>query len=201
MSGPSSRGRRNRRAPVSCSGIGSELMRRGSRVVVMTTVVATITVRRFRAPKSQPCPRRRSQGALQSAAWSPSESSRSALSPRWPSCVASPTCGRGFGGYPSFLVMIAASPRAYSLAAARTECGARPRQSHARARVAKIAASLRSPSSPRRIPRIVFTVTSASEAAALSKDYTPPGADGPIRLLVFGGSQGARSLSDWFLLR
>jgi UDP-N-acetylglucosamine--N-acetylmuramyl-(pentapeptide) pyrophosphoryl-undecaprenol N-acetylglucosamine transferase len=45
---------------------------------------------------------------------------------------------------------------------------------------------------------VVFTGNPVrSEAAVLSNvGYTPPDATGPIRLLIFGGSQGARALSE-----
>ena len=66
-------------------------------------------------------------------------------------------------------------------------------------RVAKIAASL--PVCPLRAEesrahRLHRQSGAPGSGRAEHADYTPPGPDGPIRLLVFGGSQGARSLSE-----
>src|SRR6266478_1403499 len=66
-------------------------------------------------------------------------------------------------------------------------------------RVAKIAASFPfARFAPKDSARVVFTGNPVRpEAAALqSLSYAPPAPDGPIRLLVFGGSQGARALSE-----
>jgi UDP-N-acetylglucosamine--N-acetylmuramyl-(pentapeptide) pyrophosphoryl-undecaprenol N-acetylglucosamine transferase len=105
----------------------------------------------------------------------------------------------GFGGYPSFPVMIAASIA--HIPAMLHEQNAIPgRVNRVLApRVTKIAASLPfARFAPKNPERIVFTGNPVRpEAAALNTaDYVPPSADGPIRLLVFGGSQGARSLSE-----
>jgi len=104
----------------------------------------------------------------------------------------------GFGGYPSFPVMIAASI-AHVPALLHEQNAVLGRVNRLLApRVAKIAASLPfARFAPKNPERIVFTGNPVRpEAAALSTDYAPPDGKGPIRLLVFGGSQGARSLSE-----
>jgi len=104
----------------------------------------------------------------------------------------------GFGGYPSFPVMIAASiARVPALLHEQNAVLGRVNRMLA-PRVAKIAASLPfARFAPKDSERIVFTGNPVRpEAAALSTDYVPPAGEGPIRLLIFGGSQGARSLSE-----
>jgi UDP-N-acetylglucosamine--N-acetylmuramyl-(pentapeptide) pyrophosphoryl-undecaprenol N-acetylglucosamine transferase len=105
----------------------------------------------------------------------------------------------GFGGYPSFPVMIAAwIAHTPTLLHEQNAIPGRVNRLLA-PRVTKIAASLPfARFAPKNPERIVFTGNPVRpEAAALNTAvYVPPGADGPIRLLVFGGSQGARSLSE-----
>jgi UDP-N-acetylglucosamine--N-acetylmuramyl-(pentapeptide) pyrophosphoryl-undecaprenol N-acetylglucosamine transferase len=103
----------------------------------------------------------------------------------------------GFGGYPSLPVMIAAQLSGFPTAIHEQNAvlGRANRQlaPHATA----VAASL---PLVRFVPktRVVYTGNPVRPEAAKLADnpYQPPGASGPIRLLVFGGSQGARALSE-----
>jgi UDP-N-acetylglucosamine--N-acetylmuramyl-(pentapeptide) pyrophosphoryl-undecaprenol N-acetylglucosamine transferase len=105
----------------------------------------------------------------------------------------------GFGGYPSLPVMMAASLA--RVPAALHEQNAVPGRVNRllAPRVKKIAATFPfvrfAPAHPE---RIVFTGNPVrAEATALrATPYAAPAPDGPIRLLVFGGSQGARALSE-----
>ena len=105
----------------------------------------------------------------------------------------------GFGGYPSLPVMLAAS--LVRVPAALHEQNAVPGRVNRllAPRVKKIAATFPfvrlAPAHPE---RVVFTGNPVrSEAVALrAAPYVAPDASGPIRLLVFGGSQGARALSE-----
>ncbi len=105
----------------------------------------------------------------------------------------------GFGGYPSLPVMAAAW-----LAGMPTmlhEQNAVPGRANRLlvSRVKRISASLPfTRFAPKDESRVVFTGNPVRpEAAALATaGYTPPGNTGPIRLLIFGGSQGARALSE-----
>jgi UDP-N-acetylglucosamine--N-acetylmuramyl-(pentapeptide) pyrophosphoryl-undecaprenol N-acetylglucosamine transferase len=105
----------------------------------------------------------------------------------------------GFGGYPSLPVMLAASLA--RVPAALHEQNAVPGRVNRllAPRVKKIAATFPfvrfAPAHPE---RIVFTGNPVrAEAAVLrTTPYVAPMADGPIKLLVFGGSQGARALSE-----
>ncbi|HXJ00207.1 MAG TPA: undecaprenyldiphospho-muramoylpentapeptide beta-N-acetylglucosaminyltransferase [Micropepsaceae bacterium] len=105
----------------------------------------------------------------------------------------------GFGGYPSLPVMLAAS-LAHVPTALHEQNAVLGRVNRMLApRVAKIAANFPfvrfAPNHPE---RVVFTGNPVrAEAAALrAAPYFPPGPNEPIRLLIFGGSQGARALSE-----
>lgn len=105
----------------------------------------------------------------------------------------------GFGGYPSVPVMVAAciarfptiivAPdavlgRANRLVAnyVRAIAGGLPLERYL----------------PRDLSKVVYTGNPVRAEVAALKDvaYEPPRAGGPLRLLVFGGSQGARALSE-----
>jgi UDP-N-acetylglucosamine--N-acetylmuramyl-(pentapeptide) pyrophosphoryl-undecaprenol N-acetylglucosamine transferase len=105
----------------------------------------------------------------------------------------------GFGGYPTLPVMLAAwlggFPTAIHEQNAVLGRVNRRMADHVRA----VAASLPlARFAPRDASRIVYTGNPVRpEAARLSTAaYEPPTGDGPIWLLVFGGSQGARALSE-----
>ena len=105
----------------------------------------------------------------------------------------------GFGGYPSLPVMLAAW-LARIPAALHEQNAVLGRVNRLLApRVARIAASFPfARFAPKDSRRVVFTGNPVRpEAAALRAAlYRPPAPSGPIRLLVFGGSQGARALSE-----
>lgn len=105
----------------------------------------------------------------------------------------------GFGGYPSLPVMLAAWLAGFPTAIHEQNAVLgrvnRRMADHVRA----VAASLPLVRfAPKDASRVVYTGNPVRpEAATLSNSpYEPPSADGPIRLLVFGGSQGARALSE-----
>lgn len=105
----------------------------------------------------------------------------------------------GFGGYPSLPVMIAGFLAGFPTAIheQNTVLGRVNRQ--VASRVNAIAASFPLVRfAPKDKSRIIYTgnpVRPAVEHLA-GAPYEPPRPDGPIRLLVFGGSQGARALSE-----
>ena len=105
----------------------------------------------------------------------------------------------GFGGYPSLPVMLAAS-LAHVPAALHEQNAVLGRVNRLLApRVKRIAATFPfARFAPDDSSRVVFTGNPVrAEAVALrAADYTPPMPGGPIRLLIFGGSQGARALSQ-----
>jgi UDP-N-acetylglucosamine--N-acetylmuramyl-(pentapeptide) pyrophosphoryl-undecaprenol N-acetylglucosamine transferase len=105
----------------------------------------------------------------------------------------------GFGGYPSLPVMVAASlARVPSALHEQNAVLGRVNRLIA-PRVKKIAATFPfTRFAPDHPERVVFTGTPVrAEVAALrAEPYSPPTPEGPIRLLIFGGSQGARALSE-----
>jgi UDP-N-acetylglucosamine--N-acetylmuramyl-(pentapeptide) pyrophosphoryl-undecaprenol N-acetylglucosamine transferase len=105
----------------------------------------------------------------------------------------------GFGGYPSLPVMVAASI-AHVPAALHEQNAVLGRVNRLVApRVARIAASFPfARFAPADQERIVFTGNPVRSVVASLRDqpYSPPRPDGGIELLVFGGSQGARALSE-----
>jgi len=105
----------------------------------------------------------------------------------------------GFGGYPSLPVMLAASAAGYPTALHEQNAVPGRVNRLLAGRVKRIAASFAfARYAPKDGGRIVFTGNPIRpEARRLARaPYAPPTADGPIRLLVFGGSQGARALSE-----
>jgi UDP-N-acetylglucosamine--N-acetylmuramyl-(pentapeptide) pyrophosphoryl-undecaprenol N-acetylglucosamine transferase len=105
----------------------------------------------------------------------------------------------GFGGYPSLPVMIAAS-LARVPSALHEQNAVLGRVNRLLApHVKKIAATFPfARFAPNHPERVVFTGNPVrAEAAALrATPYVAPGPGEPIRLLIFGGSQGARALSE-----
>lgn len=105
----------------------------------------------------------------------------------------------GFGGYPSLPIMMAAS-LAHVPSAVHEQNAVMGRVNRLLApHVKKIAATFPfAKFAPHNGNRVIFTGNPVRpEAAALTgAAYAPPEPGGPIRLLVFGGSQGARALSE-----
>jgi len=104
----------------------------------------------------------------------------------------------GFGGYPSLPVMLAASI-ARIPAALHEQNAVLGRVNRLVApRVTRIAASLPFARFAPAQQQIVFTGNPVRPAAAALRDsiYIPPEPGGAVRILVFGGSQGARALSE-----
>lgn len=105
----------------------------------------------------------------------------------------------GFGGYPSLPVMIAARLGGFPTAIHEQNAVLGRVNRLVANGVRAVAASLPiARFAPKDQSRLAVTGNPVRpEAAALAgSTYVPPQADGPVRLLVFGGSQGARALSE-----
>lgn len=105
----------------------------------------------------------------------------------------------GFGGYPSLPVMTAARFGGYATAIHEQNAVLGRVNRRLAGRVKALAASL--PLSrflPKDPSRVVYTGNPVRpEAAKLASiGYAAPGANDPVHLLIFGGSQGARALSE-----
>ena len=105
----------------------------------------------------------------------------------------------GFGGYPSLPVMVAAK-LAHIPAAVHEQNAVLGRVNRLlQPMVSRIAASFPfARFAPKDASRVVFTGNPVRGEATALKDlgYTPPGPGEPIRILIFGGSQGAKALSE-----
>ncbi|HEY5048372.1 MAG TPA: undecaprenyldiphospho-muramoylpentapeptide beta-N-acetylglucosaminyltransferase [Rhizomicrobium sp.] len=105
----------------------------------------------------------------------------------------------GFGGYPSLPVMVAAWLGGYPTAIHEQNAVLGRVNRRLASRMAVVAASLPlARFEPRNANSIVYTGNPVRpEASALSNaPYAAPTPGGAIRLLVFGGSQGARAISE-----
>lgn len=102
----------------------------------------------------------------------------------------------GFGGYPTVPPLIAASGAFPTMIHEQNAVMGRANKLLAR-RVTGIAGGFLSPTGDF-AERIVVTGNPVRPAVieATKIDYAPPGEDGPIRLVAFGGSQGARFFSE-----
>jgi UDP-N-acetylglucosamine--N-acetylmuramyl-(pentapeptide) pyrophosphoryl-undecaprenol N-acetylglucosamine transferase len=105
----------------------------------------------------------------------------------------------GFGGYPSVPVMLAANFAGLPTGIIEQNAVVGRANRLVMNKVRKVAAAFPiARFAPRDISKIVLTGNPLRpEVEALwGASYNLPQADGPIRLLVFGGSQGARALSE-----
>lgn len=180
--------------------VAGELMRRGCRVVVMTDGRGHNYSQAFPGAEIATVPAATFAGrgalgrasALATILWGVIAALRKFLRLR-------PKAVVGFGGYPSLPVMMAASIA--HIPAAVHEQNAVPGRVNRllAARVNRIAASFPfARFAPPHPEKIVFTGNPVRPAAALMRDtpYMPPQPGEQIRLLIFGGSQGARALSE-----
>jgi len=105
----------------------------------------------------------------------------------------------GFGGYPSLPVMIAAwFARVPSMLHESNAVLGRVNRLVAPMTKAIAAALPFAKFAPKESSRVVFTGNPVrAEAQALkASPFVPPTQDGPINILIFGGSQGAKALSE-----
>lgn len=180
--------------------LAAELMRRGRRIVVMTDTRAKNYGEAFpgSAIETVPSASFASRSPLV-LALAPFEILRGIAVALSKLRRLKPAAVVGFGGYPSLPVMIAA--RLAGLPTAIHE------QNAVLGRVNRLVADgVRAVAAsfpfarfaPRDQSRIAFTGNPVrQEAAALAGGaYDPPSHEGPVRLLVFGGSQGAHALSE-----
>lgn len=105
----------------------------------------------------------------------------------------------GFGGYPSVPVMIAACLSRFPTVIVAPDAVLGRANRLVANYVRAIAGGLPLKRYlPRNMEKVVYTGNPVRPEVVALKDaaYEKPGASGPLRLLVFGGSQGARALSE-----
>jgi UDP-N-acetylglucosamine--N-acetylmuramyl-(pentapeptide) pyrophosphoryl-undecaprenol N-acetylglucosamine transferase len=107
-----------------------------------------------------------------------------------------PAAAVGFGGYPSVPTMLAATRQGIASVLHEQNAILGRANRLLASRVGTIATSFPGVSASARTRIVEIGNPVRPEIAALrNASYLPPGADGPINLLVVGGSQGARILS------
>ena len=179
--------------------LAAELMQRGRRIVLMTDArgrnygaafpgaeVATV-------PSASP-----SNAGLIGRILSPLRIAAGVIVGRRKLTRLKPAAVIGFGGYPSLPVMLAASFAGFPTAIHEQNAVLGRVNRLVAGRMCAIAASFPfAKFAPKDASRIRYTGNPVRpEAAALAHSpYEAPRAGGPIRILVFGGSQGARALS------
>jgi UDP-N-acetylglucosamine--N-acetylmuramyl-(pentapeptide) pyrophosphoryl-undecaprenol N-acetylglucosamine transferase len=179
--------------------LAAELMRRGRRIVLMTDArgrnfhsafpgaeVATV-------PSASP-----SNASLIGRVLSPLRIAAGVIVGRRKLRRLKPAAVIGFGGYPSLPVMLAASFAGFPTAIHEQNAVLGRVNRLVAGRMRAIAASFPfAKFAPKDASRIRYTGNPVRpEAVALAHSpYETASANGPIRVLVFGGSQGARALS------
>lgn len=112
----------------------------------------------------------------------------------------SPAAVIGFGGYPSLPTMVAASRAAIPTLIHEQNAVLGRANRLLKSRVARIATSFPSVAGlgPADADKVVHTGNPVREAIAAlhAAPYEPPVQDGPVRILVTGGSQGAHVMSE-----
>jgi UDP-N-acetylglucosamine--N-acetylmuramyl-(pentapeptide) pyrophosphoryl-undecaprenol N-acetylglucosamine transferase len=180
--------------------LATELARRGRRIVVMTD---------SRGKNYQAAFPGASIEAVPSASFASSSIFARMLAPFeivWGVVVGwtklrrlKPAAVVGFGGYPSLPVMVAAWLAGYPSAVHEQNAVLGRVNRQMASRVQAVAASFPlAKFAPKNADSVVYTGNPVRpEAAELSAgSYEPPTSEGVVRLLVFGGSQGARAISE-----
>jgi UDP-N-acetylglucosamine--N-acetylmuramyl-(pentapeptide) pyrophosphoryl-undecaprenol N-acetylglucosamine transferase len=179
--------------------LASELARRGRRVVVMTDKRGRNYQAAFPEATIEQIPAGTFAGSLVTRLFAPLKIIAGILVSFAKLWKIRPAAVVGFGGYPSLPVMTAARFGGYATAIHEQNAVLGRVNRRLVDNVSAVAASLPlSRFKPKDMSRIVYTgnPVRAAASALASADYETPKADGPIRLLVFGGSQGARALSE-----
>lgn len=180
--------------------LAEELVRRGTRIVVMTDGRGANFTRAFPGASIETVPAATfADRTLGLRILAMIEIAIGILSARVKLARIKPAAVIGFGGYPSLPVMLAASfahlPTA--ILEQNTVLGRVNRLVANRMRVVAAAFPIVR-YAPRDASKIVMTGNPVRPEVleAANTPYDPPAAEGKLHLLVFGGSQGARALSE-----
>lgn len=180
--------------------LAAELARRGARIVVMTDARGTQYPSFFpgAAIEIVPAASFSDRSALRLAV-APVEILAGVVTALAKMIRLRPSAVVGFGGYPSLPVMVAAcvTRRPTAIVAPDAVVGRANRLVANYVRVIAGGLPLRR-FLPRDMSKVVYTGTPVRPEVVASSHvpYEVPLADGPARLLVFGGSQGARAMSE-----
>lgn len=180
--------------------VAAELMKRGRRIVVMTDARGTQYPTYFPGAAIEIVPSAAfSDRTLVGLVTAPFEIAAGVLVALFKLWRARPAAVVGFGGYPSLPVMIAACLARFPtvIVAPDAVLGRANRivANHVRAIAGGLPLKRFMPND---MAKVVYTGNPVRPEVVACKDvpYERPAADGALRLLVFGGSQGARALSE-----
>ena len=179
--------------------LAGELARRGRRVVVMTDKRGRNYQSAFPDATIEQIPAGTFAGSLAARLSAPLKIIAGVLVSFAKLRKIRPAAVVGFGGYPSLPVMTAARLGGYPTAIHEQNAVLGRVNRRLAGDVTAVAASLPlSRFMPKDMSPVVYTGNPVRREAArlASADYDTPRTDGTIRLLVFGGSQGARALSE-----
>jgi UDP-N-acetylglucosamine--N-acetylmuramyl-(pentapeptide) pyrophosphoryl-undecaprenol N-acetylglucosamine transferase len=180
--------------------LAAELLRRGRRIVVMTDSRGRNYASAFPGSTIETVPSASPANTnLAGQILAPFEIVRGVLVGLVKLLRLQPAAVVGFGGYPSLPVMIAAWLGGYPTAIHEQNAVLGRVNRLIAGRMRAVAASFPfARFAPRKSQRVVYTGNPVRpEVASLAHSrYEPPAPDGPIQLLVFGGSQGAHVLSE-----
>ena len=179
--------------------LAGELVKRGRRIVIMTDRRGGHYESTFPGAEIEQVPSATFVGSLLSRALAPLRIAAGVLVSFLKLRRINPSAVVGFGGYPSFPVVAAALMKGVPTAIHEQNAVLGRVNRQFADRVRAVAASLPlTRSAPNDCSRVVYTGNPVRpEAVQLAASpYSPPGENEPIRLLIFGGSQGARALSE-----
>jgi UDP-N-acetylglucosamine--N-acetylmuramyl-(pentapeptide) pyrophosphoryl-undecaprenol N-acetylglucosamine transferase len=180
--------------------LGAELVRRGAKIVVMTDKRGANYAKAFPGAAIETVPSAAfSDRSVLGLLAAPFEILAGIVSALFKLRRARPGAVIGFGGYPSLPVMLAATFAGWPTAILEQNAvtGRANRAVMNRVRVMAAAFPI-ARFAPKDASKVVLTGNPLRpEVIALNgAAYETPTADGPLHLLVFGGSQGARALSE-----
>src|SRR5271168_234820 len=180
--------------------VAAELMKRGRKIIVMTDARGTQYPTYFPGASIEIVPAAAfSDRSILGLLTAPFEIMAGIIVATFKLARARPAAVVGFGGYPSLPVMIAACfARFPTVIVAPDAVLGRANRIVANS-VRAIAAGLPLKRFlPKDMSKVVYTGNPVRPEVVAQKDapYETPAANGPLRILVFGGSQGARALSE-----
>ncbi|MGH6890166.1 MAG: undecaprenyldiphospho-muramoylpentapeptide beta-N-acetylglucosaminyltransferase [Rhizomicrobium sp.] len=179
--------------------LAGELARRGRRVVVMTDPRGRNYESAFPDARIEQVPSATFAGSASARLLAPFRILAGLLVGLVKLARIRPAAVVGFGGYPSLPVMSAAKLGGYpTIVHEQNAVLGRVNRRLAPGANAVAASLPLARFAPKTSVRLVYTGNPIRPEAAkfATTDYAPPSGDGEIRLLIFGGSQGARALSE-----
>jgi UDP-N-acetylglucosamine--N-acetylmuramyl-(pentapeptide) pyrophosphoryl-undecaprenol N-acetylglucosamine transferase len=180
--------------------VAAELMKRGRKIVVMTDARGTQYPTYFPGAAIEIVPAAAfSDRSMLGLATAPFEIAAGIVVAFFKILRARPAAVVGFGGYPSLPVMIAACLTRFPTVIVAPDAVLGRANRIVANYVRAIAGGLPLKRFlPKDMSKVVYTGNPVRPEVVACKDapYETPAPGGPLRLLVFGGSQGARALSE-----